>query len=104
MVADIDEFKDRFRVGPIRRVLAASLDCGFITPRGCRMFKSRPVSRMAARHEAPARDILEIHADSFMAVYGCRKTHARSSARGRDPAGIGRGRVTNVMRELFVFN
>ena len=57
MVAYIDEFKDRFRVGPIRRVLAASLDCGFITPRGYRMFRSRPVSRMAARHEAPARDI-----------------------------------------------
>ena len=31
MVAYIDEFKDRFRVGPICRVLAASLDCGFIT-------------------------------------------------------------------------
>ena len=104
MVAYIDEFKDRSRVGPIRRVLAASLDCGFITPRGYRMFKSRPVSRMAARHEALARDILEIHADSFMAVYGYRKTHARSSAQGWDPAGIGRGRVTNVMRELFVFN
>ena len=99
MVAYIDEFKDRFRVGPIRRVLAASLDCGFITPRGCRMFRSRPVSRMAARHEALARDILEIHADSFMAVYGYRKTHARSSARGWDPAEIGRGQVMNVMRE-----
>ena len=72
MVAYIDEFKDRFRGGPICRVLAASLDCGFITPRGYRMLKSRPVSRMAARHEAPARDILEIHADSFMAVYGYR--------------------------------
>lgn len=34
-----------------------------------------------------------------MAVYGCRKTRARSSARDRDPAGIGRGRVTDVMRE-----
>ena len=99
MVAYIDEFKDRFRVGPIRRVPAASLDCGFITPRGYRMFKSRPVSRMAARHEAPARDILEIHADSFMAVYGHRKTHARSSARGWDPAEIGRDQVMNVMRE-----
>ena len=87
MVACIDEFKDRFRVGSICRVLAASLDCGFITPRGYRMFKSRPVSRMAARHEAPARDILEIHADFFMAVYGYRKTHAQLLARGRDPAG-----------------
>ena len=28
MAAYIDEFKDRSRVGPIRRVLAASLDCG----------------------------------------------------------------------------
>lgn len=54
MVAYIDEFKDRFRVGPIRRVPAASLDCGLVTPRGYRMFRSRPVSRMAARHEAPA--------------------------------------------------
>ena len=99
MVAYIDEFKDRFRVGPIRRALAASLDCGFITPRGCRMFRSRPVSRMAARHEALARDILEIHADSFMAVYGHRKTHAQLLARGRDPAEIGRDQVMNVMRE-----
>ena len=99
MVAYIDEFKDRFRVGPIRRVPAASLDCGFITPRGYRMFRSRPVSRMAARHEAPARGILEIHADSFMAVYGYRKTHAQLLARGRDPAEIGRDQVMNVMRE-----
>ena len=99
MVAYIDEFKDRSRVGPVRGVLAASLDCGFITPRGCRMFRSGPVSRMAARHEALARDILEVHADSFMAVYGYRKTHARSSARGWDPAEIGRGQVMNVMRE-----
>lgn len=99
MVAYIDEFKDRFRVGPIRRVLAASLDCGFITPRGYRMFRSRPVSRMAARHEAPARDILEIHADFFMAVYGHRKTRAQLLARGRDPAEIGRDQVMNVMRE-----
>lgn len=99
MVAYIDEFKDRFRVGPIRRALAASLDCGFITPRGYRMFRSRPVSRMAARHEALARDILEIHADFFMAVYGYRKTHARLLARGWDPAEIGRDQVMNVMRE-----
>ena len=99
MVAHIDEFKDRFRVGPIRRVLAASLGCGFITPRGYRMFRSRPVSRMAARHEALARSILEIHADFFMAVYGYRKTHAQLLARGRDPAEIGRDQVMNVMRE-----
>ena len=99
MGAYIDEFKDRFRGGPICRVLAASLDCGFITPRGYRMFRSRPVSRMAARHEALARDILEIHADFFMAVYGYRKTRAQLLARGWDPAEIGRDQVMNVMRE-----
>ena len=99
IVAYIDEFKDRFRVGPVRGVLAASLDCGFITPRGYRMFRSRPVSRMAARHEALARDILEIHADFFMAVYGYRKTRAQLLARGWDPAEIGRDQVMNVMRE-----
>lgn len=52
MAACIDEFKDRFRVGPVRGALAASPDCGFITPRGCRMSGSGPVSRMAARREA----------------------------------------------------
>ena len=102
MVAYIDEFKDRFRVGPIRRMLAAPLDRGFITPRGYRMFRSRPVSRMAARHEALARDILEIHADFFMAVYGYRKTRAQLLARGWDPAEIGRDQVMNVMRELGI--
>ena len=54
---------------------------------------------MAAGREAPARGILEAHAGSFMAVYGCRKTRARSSAQGRDPAGIDRGWVMDIMRE-----
>ena len=36
-VAYIDEFKDRFGVGPVCRVLAKPLDCGFLTPRGYRM-------------------------------------------------------------------
>lgn len=41
MVAYVDEHKGRFEVGPICRVLSESLDCGFITPRGCRMFKKQ---------------------------------------------------------------
>ena len=102
MVAYIDEFKDRFRVGPICRVLAASLDCGSVTPRGYRMFKSRPVSRMAARHEALARDILQIHSDFFMAVYGYGKMHAQLVAQGWDRAEVGRGRVMSIMRGLGI--
>ena len=70
MAAYVDGHESRFKVGPIRRVLSESLDCGFLTPRGCRMFETRPVSRMRAGHGAPARDILRIHSDFFMAVYG----------------------------------
>ena len=102
MAACIGEYRGRFGVGPICRVLAGSLGCGFVTPRGCRMFKARPVSRMRARHEALARDILGIRADFFMAVYGYGKTHAQLIARGRDPKEVGPGQVPSVMRGLGV--
>ena len=102
MVAYVDEYKGRFGIGPICRILAESLDCGFITPRGYRMFKSRPVSRMAARHEALARDILLVHSDFFMAVYGYRKMRAQLVAQGWDPAEIGRDQVLSVMRGLGI--
>lgn len=57
------------------------------------MFKARPVSRMRARHEALARDILESRSDFSMAVYGYRKMHAQLIAQGRDPAEIGSDQV-----------
>ena len=66
------------------------------------MFKTRPVSRMRARHEALARDILQIHSDLFMAVYGYRKTHAQLVAQGRGPTEVGRDQVMNIMRELGI--
>ena len=102
MAAYIDEHKSRFKVGPIRRVLSESLDCGFLTPRGYRMFKTRPVSRMRVRHEALALDILQIHSDFFMAVYGYRKMRAQLVAQGWDPAEVGRDQVMNIMRELGI--
>lgn len=80
--AYIGERKSRFGVGPICRVLSKSLDCGFLAPRGYRMFGNRSMSRMQARREALARDILQIHSDFFMAVYGYRKPHARLIAQG----------------------
>ena len=49
------------------------------------MLETRPVSRMRAGHEALARDILQIHSDFFMAVYGYGKMHAQLVAQGRDP-------------------
>ena len=102
MAAYIDEHESRFKVGPICGVLSESLDCGFLTPRGCRMFRTRPVSRMRAGHEALARDILQIHSDFFMAVYGYGKMHAQLVAQGWDPAEVGRDRVMNIMRGLGI--
>ena len=102
MAAYVDGHESRFKVGPIRGVLFESLDCGFLTPRGCRMFRTRPVSRMRAGHGALARDILRIHSDFFMAVYGYGKMHAQLVAQGRDPAEAGRDQVMNIMRELGI--
>ena len=66
--ACIDAYRGRFGVGPICRVLSAGPDCGFLTARGYRAFKTGPLSRMAARREALARDITSIHGDEFMRV------------------------------------
>ena len=96
MAAYVDEYESRFRVGPSCGVLSESLDCGFLTSRGCRMFETRLVSRMRAGHGALARDILQIHSDFFMAVYGYGKMHAQLVAQGWDPAGVGRGRVMSM--------
>ena len=88
MAAYVDEHGSRFRVGPICRVLSESLDCGFLAPRGYRMFRTRPVSRMRARREALARAVLQIHSDFFMAVYGCGKMRGlgiRGVRRGKTP-------------------
>ena len=111
MAAYVDGHESRFKVGPIRRVLSESLDCGFLTPRGYRMFKSRPVSRMRARHEALARDVMDIHAGEFSAVYGYRKVWHELVGKGWDPGEVGRDQVMNIMRglgirgvRLFVFN
>ena len=102
MAAYIDEHKSRFKVGPICRVLSESLDCGVLTPRGYRMFKSRPVSRMRARHEALARDVMDIHAGEFSAVYGYRKVWHELIGKGWDPAEVGRDQVMNIMRGLGI--
>ena len=102
MAAYIDGHESRFKVGPICGVLSESLDCGFLTSRGYRMFRTRPVSRMRAGHGALARDILQIHSDFFMAVYGYGKMHAQLVAQGRDPAEVGRDQVMNIMRELGI--
>ncbi len=102
MAAYIDEHESRFKVGPICGVLSESLDCGFLTPRGYRMFRTRPVSRMRARHEALARDVMDIHAGEFSAVYGYRKVWHELIGKGWDPGEVGRDQVMNIMRGLGI--
>ena len=98
MAACIDEYGNRFRVGPICKVLSEAPDCGSPTPRGYRMFRPGPVSRMRARHEAPARDVMDIHAGGFSAVYGYRKVRHGLVGKGRDPGEAGRDQVMDIMR------
>ena len=100
MAAYIDECRNRFKAGPIRKVLSEALDRGFLTPRGYRMFRSRPVGRMRARHEALARDVMDVHAGEFSAVYGYRKVWHEPIGKGRDPGEVGRDQVMNIMRGL----
>lgn len=83
-----------------RKVLSEALDCGFLTPRGYRMFRPGPVSRMRARHEALARDVMDIHAGGFSAVYGCREVRHGLVGKGRDPGEAGRDQVMDIMRGL----
>lgn len=99
-VACIDAYRGRFGVGPICRALSAGPDCGFLTARGYRAFKTRPLSRMAARREALARDITSIHGDEFVRMYGYRKVWRQLLDQGWDPLEAGRDQVARIMREL----
>lgn len=55
---------------------------------------------MRARHEAPARDVMDIHAGGFSAVYGCREVRHGLIGKGRDPGEAGRDQVMDIMRGL----
>ena len=100
MAACIDEYGNRFKAGPICKVLSEAPDCGSPTPRGYRMSRPRPVSRMRARHEAPGRDVMDIHAGGSSAVYGCREVRHGLISKGRDPGEAGRDQVMDIMRGL----
>ena len=55
---------------------------------------------MRARHEAPDRDVMDIHAGEFSAVYGCREVRHGLISKGRDPGEAGRDQVMDIMRGL----
>ena len=57
---------------------------------------------MRARHEALARDVMDIHAGEFSAVYGYRKVWHELIGKGWDPAEVDRDQVMNIMRGLGI--
>ncbi|MEW6881042.1 hypothetical protein QEV60_00255 [Trueperella pyogenes] len=72
MITYIDDYRDRFGVEPICRVLGASLEGGFITSRGYRLAKTRPASARSIRDQVLAEELREIHEKNF-GVYGADK-------------------------------
>lgn len=94
MIAYIDEYRGRFGVEPICRVLGASLEGGFITSRGYRLAKSRPASARRIRDRILAEELREIHAHNF-GVYGIRKMWHAARRAGWD---IGRDQVARLMK------
>lgn len=94
MIAFIDEYRDRFSVEFICRVLGEYTIGGFITSRGYRLAKSRPVSARSIRDRMLIDELKSIHARNY-GVYGVHKIwHAAR------PAGwnIGRDQVARLMR------
>ncbi|MCX2163263.1 IS3 family transposase [Corynebacterium auriscanis] len=71
MIAFIDEYREQFGVEAICRILGAT-ECGFITSRGYRAAKTRPVSARSVRDEILIEEARRIHQENY-SVYGVRK-------------------------------
>lgn len=89
MIAFIDMVKHRFGVEAICRVLRAT-ESGFITARGFRAAKTRPLSARRLSDGLLGAEISRLHGENY-GVYGVRKMHAlmrrQGWAIGRDQTG-----------------
>lgn len=74
MIRYIDEHKDHFGVEAICQVLRPAVS-GFITSRGYRAAKTRPVSARRLRDDLLVPEAAGLHAENY-GVYGRRKMHA----------------------------
>ena len=95
MIAFIDQWRDRFGVEPICRVLGAT-EGGFLTARGYRAAKTRPPSARALSDELLGSEIARLHAENY-SVYGVRKMYAAMRRAGWQ---IGRDQTGRIMRRL----
>lgn len=93
MIAYVDTYRDQFGVEAICRTLGAA-ECGFITSRGYRAAKTRPVSDRGLRDEVLISEIRRVHAENY-GVYGARKIWHAMRRQGWD---VGRDQCARLMR------
>lgn len=94
MIAFIDTYRDRYPVECLCRVMNEHTVGGFITARGYRLAKSRPVSARRLRDQQLVEEIKRIHAENY-GVYGVRKMwHAIRRAGWH----IGRDQTARLMK------
>jgi len=94
MIRYIDTYRVRFGVEPICRTLKAT-QCGFITARGYRVAKTRPVSARMVRDNALLGEIRRVYTADY-SVYGVRKMYASMIRAGWL---VGRDHVARLMRQ-----
>ena len=93
MIRYVDAYRDQFGVERICRVLART-EGGFLTSRGYRPAKSRPMSNRAIRDQVLGDELERLHADNY-GVYGVRKMHRLMRRQGWL---VGRDQVARVMK------
>ncbi len=94
MIAFVDEYRDCFLLECICRVLNEHTVGGFITSRGYRLVKKRPLSSRALRDEVLVGEVRRVFEENYR-VYGVRKLwHAMR----RESWYIGRDQVARLMR------
>ena len=93
MIAFIDEYRDRFTVEFICRTLNKEREGGFLSSRGYRDAKRRPMSKRALRDSKLVAIVRRVHAENY-GVYGVRKMwHALT----RQGINIGREQTRRIM-------
>ena len=93
MIAFIDEYRDRFTVEFICRTLNKEREGGFLSSRGYRDAKRRPMSKRALRDSKLVAIVRRVHAENY-GVYGvCKMWHALT----RQGINIGREQTRRIM-------
>ena len=93
MIRYVDAYRDQFGVELICRVLGNTVG-GFMTSRGYRAAKSRPMSNRAIRDQVLGDQMERLHAENY-GVYGVRKMYYLMRRQGWL---VGRDHVARVMK------